>query len=178
LDKFKIFIDADPKVRKRVAELGFGVAKVVETSIEAVREADFVIACIPVGQYGALAQEVVDERVVLGELPHLAGAVLVAKLTLGELANNDLWFGGRTKNPWDISKGSSGSSGEREARWREFRCQAVQQDDWRDPAELTGRGDRCTESTWARLDRTAACAPQIGIHRFAGMQGPMNLLKL
>lgn len=39
-----------------------------------------------------------------------AGAVLVAKLTLGELANGDIWFGGRTNNPWDIKRGSSGSS--------------------------------------------------------------------
>ncbi|MBC7889246.1 MAG: amidase [Ferruginibacter sp.] len=39
-----------------------------------------------------------------------AGAVLCAKLTLGELAYNDLWFGGKTRNPWDISRGSSGSS--------------------------------------------------------------------
>jgi Asp-tRNA(Asn)/Glu-tRNA(Gln) amidotransferase A subunit family amidase len=39
-----------------------------------------------------------------------AGAVLCAKLTLGELAYNDLWFGGKTRNPWDISQGSSGSS--------------------------------------------------------------------
>jgi len=39
-----------------------------------------------------------------------AGAVLVAKLTLGELANGDVWFGGRTNNPWDIKRGSSGSS--------------------------------------------------------------------
>lgn len=39
-----------------------------------------------------------------------AGAVLVAKLSLGELAQGDLWFGGRTKNPWDITQGSSGSS--------------------------------------------------------------------
>jgi len=39
-----------------------------------------------------------------------AGAVLVAKLTLGALAMDDYWFGGRTKNPWDTSKGSSGSS--------------------------------------------------------------------
>ncbi len=39
-----------------------------------------------------------------------AGAVLCAKLTLGELAYNDLWFGGKTRNPWDISLGSSGSS--------------------------------------------------------------------
>ena len=39
-----------------------------------------------------------------------AGAVLVAKMTLGELAMGDVWFGGKTKNPWDIRRGSSGSS--------------------------------------------------------------------
>jgi Asp-tRNA(Asn)/Glu-tRNA(Gln) amidotransferase A subunit family amidase len=39
-----------------------------------------------------------------------AGAVLVAKLTLGALANNDVWFGGQTKCPWNIANGSSGSS--------------------------------------------------------------------
>ena len=39
-----------------------------------------------------------------------AGAVLVAKLTLGELAQGDVWFGGKTRTPWDLSKGSSGSS--------------------------------------------------------------------
>lgn len=39
-----------------------------------------------------------------------AGAVLVAKLTLGALAMGDVWFGGLTKNPWDLTQGSSGSS--------------------------------------------------------------------
>ena len=39
-----------------------------------------------------------------------AGGVLVAKLTLGALAWGDVWFGGKTRNPWDITKGSSGSS--------------------------------------------------------------------
>lgn len=39
-----------------------------------------------------------------------AGAVLVAKLTLGALAMGDLWFGGRTRNPWNPEQGSSGSS--------------------------------------------------------------------
>ncbi len=39
-----------------------------------------------------------------------AGAVLLAKLTLGELAWGDVWFGGRTRNPWDYEQGSSGSS--------------------------------------------------------------------
>ena len=39
-----------------------------------------------------------------------AGAILVAKLTTGELAFGDNWFGGRTNNPWDPQQGSSGSS--------------------------------------------------------------------
>jgi Asp-tRNA(Asn)/Glu-tRNA(Gln) amidotransferase A subunit family amidase len=39
-----------------------------------------------------------------------AGAVLIAKLTTGELASGDQWFGGRTNNPWDPTQGSSGSS--------------------------------------------------------------------
>jgi len=39
-----------------------------------------------------------------------AGAVLVAKLSLGALAYGDIWFGGRTNNPWNLEEGSSGSS--------------------------------------------------------------------
>jgi len=39
-----------------------------------------------------------------------AGAVLIAKLATGELAGGDQWFNGQTKNPWDPSQGSSGSS--------------------------------------------------------------------
>jgi Asp-tRNA(Asn)/Glu-tRNA(Gln) amidotransferase A subunit family amidase len=39
-----------------------------------------------------------------------AGAILVAKLTLGEFAQGDVWFGGMTKNPWKTDQGSSGSS--------------------------------------------------------------------
>jgi Asp-tRNA(Asn)/Glu-tRNA(Gln) amidotransferase A subunit family amidase len=39
-----------------------------------------------------------------------AGAVLIAKLTLGALAMGDVWFGGTTRNPWDMGEGSSGSS--------------------------------------------------------------------
>ncbi|HUH33240.1 MAG TPA: amidase [Daejeonella sp.] len=38
------------------------------------------------------------------------GAVLIAKTTLGELAMGDVWFGGKTKNPWNVKRGSSGSS--------------------------------------------------------------------
>jgi len=39
-----------------------------------------------------------------------AGAVLVAKLTMGALANGDVWFGGKTRNPWNPEEGSRGSS--------------------------------------------------------------------
>lgn len=39
-----------------------------------------------------------------------AGAVLLAKLTLGALAMGDVWYGGRTRNPWNTRQGSSGSS--------------------------------------------------------------------
>lgn len=39
-----------------------------------------------------------------------AGGVLIAKLVSGALARGDVWFGGKTKNPWDITEGASGSS--------------------------------------------------------------------
>jgi Asp-tRNA(Asn)/Glu-tRNA(Gln) amidotransferase A subunit family amidase len=41
---------------------------------------------------------------------HDAGAVLVAKLSMGALALNDIWFGGQTMNPWLLEEGASGSS--------------------------------------------------------------------
>ncbi len=50
-----------------------------------------------------------DDAVVVKRL-HNAGAVLVAKLSMGALALNDVWFGGQTMNPWLPEEGSSGSS--------------------------------------------------------------------
>ena len=50
-----------------------------------------------------------DNAVVVERLTD-AGAVLVAKLSLGALALNDVWFGGQTMNPWLLEEGSSGSS--------------------------------------------------------------------
>jgi len=47
---------------------------------------------------------------VVVERLHKAGAVLVAKLSLGALALNDIWFGGQTRNPWLLEEGASGSS--------------------------------------------------------------------
>lgn len=54
-------------------------------------------------------QLVIEDATVVEKL-RVAGAVLVAKLSLGELAMDDVWFGGKTRNPWDTAKGSSGSS--------------------------------------------------------------------
>ena len=39
-----------------------------------------------------------------------AGAILIAKVSLGELAMGDVWYGGTTRNPWNLAQGSSGSS--------------------------------------------------------------------
>jgi len=50
-----------------------------------------------------------DDAAVVKKL-HAAGAVLVAKLSMGALALNDIWFGGQTMNPWLPEEGASGSS--------------------------------------------------------------------
>ena len=50
-----------------------------------------------------------DDAAVVKKL-HEAGAVLIAKLSLGALALNDIWFGGQTMNPWLLEEGASGSS--------------------------------------------------------------------
>ena len=62
--------------------------------------------------YGAepFRNRVPAKDAVVVERLHAAGAVLVAKLSLGALALNDVWFGGQTKNPWLLEEGSSGSS--------------------------------------------------------------------
>lgn len=54
--------------------------------------------------------QIIDRDATVVERLEEAGAVLVAKLTLGALAQGDLWYGGRTRSPWDPKKGSSGSS--------------------------------------------------------------------
>ena len=54
--------------------------------------------------------QMIDENATVVKKLEEAGAVLVAKLTLGALAWGDVWFGGMTKNPWNLEEGSSGSS--------------------------------------------------------------------
>ena len=55
-------------------------------------------------------KQVRPEKAAVVERLERAGAVLVAKTSVGELAWGDVWFGGMTRNPWKIEEGSSGSS--------------------------------------------------------------------
>jgi Asp-tRNA(Asn)/Glu-tRNA(Gln) amidotransferase A subunit family amidase len=55
-------------------------------------------------------EQVLDYDATVIEQLRDAGAVLIAKVTTGELAGGDNWFGGQTKSPWDPAQGSSGSS--------------------------------------------------------------------
>jgi len=55
-------------------------------------------------------EQVLDYDATVVEQLRDAGAVLIAKVTTGELAGGDNWFGGQTKSPWDPATGSSGSS--------------------------------------------------------------------
>jgi len=54
--------------------------------------------------------QIIDEKAEVVRKLEEAGAVLIAKLTTGALARGDVWFGGTTKNPWDLKQGASGSS--------------------------------------------------------------------
>jgi Asp-tRNA(Asn)/Glu-tRNA(Gln) amidotransferase A subunit family amidase len=59
---------------------------------------------------GGFEKQTLDEDATVVKRLDAAGAVLVAKLTLGALAMGDKWFGGMTRNPWKLDQGSSGSS--------------------------------------------------------------------
>ena len=54
--------------------------------------------------------QVIDEDAFVYTKLKEAGAVLIAKFSMGALAMGDYWFGGRTRNPWNLKTGSSGSS--------------------------------------------------------------------
>lgn len=59
---------------------------------------------------GAYKDQVFDYDASIVEILREAGAVLLAKLSTGELAGGDQWWGGRTNNPWKLDEGASGSS--------------------------------------------------------------------
>ena len=59
---------------------------------------------------GPYKEQLIDEDATVVKRLDAAGAILVAKLSLGELAQGDIWYGARTRNPWKVDAGSSGSS--------------------------------------------------------------------
>ena len=59
---------------------------------------------------GGFEDQTIDDDATVVKRLDAAGAVLIAKLTLGALAQGDVWYGGMTRNPWKTDQGSSGSS--------------------------------------------------------------------
>lgn len=55
-------------------------------------------------------EQMIEQDATVVQRLDAAGAVLIAKLTLGELAQGDRWYGGMTRNPWKLDQGASGSS--------------------------------------------------------------------
>jgi Asp-tRNA(Asn)/Glu-tRNA(Gln) amidotransferase A subunit family amidase len=121
------------RIKKFDSRLQFAITITEERALRNAKKADAEIAAgkykgllhgIPFGAKDLLAvkeykttwgsvpykDQIIDvDATVITELEN-AGAILIAKMTLGELAMGDVWFGGKTKNPWDLKRGSSGSS--------------------------------------------------------------------
>jgi len=129
-DLTRLYLD---RLRKYGPKLECVVTLTEELALEQARRADAEIAAgkirgplhgIPYGAKDLLAVEGyrttwgakpyedqrLDETATVIRRLEEAGAVLVAKLTLGALAWGDVWFGGTTRNPWNLEEGSSGSS--------------------------------------------------------------------
>jgi Asp-tRNA(Asn)/Glu-tRNA(Gln) amidotransferase A subunit family amidase len=126
----RFFID---RLKKYQPKLQFAITIMEDRAMKKAAEADAeiqsghyrgVLHGIPFGVKDLLAQK--DYKTTFGAVPYKeqqlnvdatvvtrlenAGGILIVKTTLGELAQGDVWFGGKTKNPWDITRGSSGSS--------------------------------------------------------------------
>ena len=89
-----------------------------------------------------------------------AGAVLLAKFSLGSLAMDDVWFGGLTRNPWDLKQGSSGSSaGSAAATSAGLVPFAIGTETW---GSIVSPSDRCgvtgLRPTFGRVSRTGGMA--------------------
>jgi Asp-tRNA(Asn)/Glu-tRNA(Gln) amidotransferase A subunit family amidase len=89
-----------------------------------------------------------------------AGAVLVAKLTMGALAWGDVWYGGMTRNPWNPEQGSSGSSaGSASATAAGLVAFAIGTETWGSIVSPSTRcGDTGLRPTYGRVSRTGAMA--------------------
>lgn len=104
--------------------------------------------------------QIIDENATVFEKLTEAGAVLVAKLSMGELAWGDIWFGGLTRNPWDPTQGSSGSSaGSASATAAGLVAFAIGTETW---GSIVSPSTRCGTSglrpTFGRVSRYGAMA--------------------
>jgi Asp-tRNA(Asn)/Glu-tRNA(Gln) amidotransferase A subunit family amidase len=105
-------------------------------------------------------EQVIHEDATVVKKLEQAGAVLVAKLTLGALAWGDVWFGGTTRNPWNIKQGSSGSSaGSASATAAGLVAFAIGSETW---GSIVSPSTRCgvtgLRPTYGRISRTGAMA--------------------
>jgi Asp-tRNA(Asn)/Glu-tRNA(Gln) amidotransferase A subunit family amidase len=104
-------------------------------------------------------QTIEEDAVVIKKLDE-AGAILVAKLTLGALAWGDVWYGGTTRNPWNPEQGSSGSSaGPASATAAGLVAFAIGTETW---GSIVSPSTRCGTTglrpTYGRVSRTGAMA--------------------
>ena len=104
--------------------------------------------------------QVIDEDATVVKRLEDAGAVLIAKLTMGELAWGDVWYGGKTRNPWNYKQGSSGSSaGSASATSAGLVAFAIGTETW---GSIVAPSTRCGTTglrpTYGRVSRTGAMA--------------------
>jgi Asp-tRNA(Asn)/Glu-tRNA(Gln) amidotransferase A subunit family amidase len=104
--------------------------------------------------------QIIDEDATVIQRLEKAGAVLVAKLTMGELAWGDVWFGGKTRNPWKLDQGSSGSSaGSAAATAAGLVGFSIGTETW---GSIVSPSNRCGATglrpTYGRVSRTGAMA--------------------
>ncbi len=105
-------------------------------------------------------EQIIHENATVIEKLEEAGAILVAKLTLGALAWGDVWYGGQTRNPWNLEEGSSGSSaGSASATAAGLVGFAIGTETW---GSIVSPATRCgvtgLRPTFGRVSRTGAMA--------------------
>ncbi len=103
-------------------------------------------------------EQIIDQDATVIQKLETAGAILVAKLTLGALAWGDVWYGGTTRNPHDLKQGSSGSSaGSASATSAGLVAFAIGSETW---GSIVSPATRCgvtgLRPTFGRVSRTGA----------------------
>lgn len=104
--------------------------------------------------------QIFDEDATVIKRLEEAGAVLVAKLSMGALAWGDVWYGGKTKNPWNYKEGSSGSSaGPASATAAGLVAFSIGTETWGSIVSPSTRcGDTGLRPTYGRVSRYGAMA--------------------